>query len=190
MAEYISLRCSSCGNKLQITKEIERFSCSSCGNEYIVNRGGGIVSLAPVVAGLRAIKVGVDKTASELDIKRLEYEIPDFEKKIDRMARSNSSGMASFSAQYNYLVGRLNSNEYEKIIAKLDKYLIEWKKEYYKKERNSFFRKAISKVSKGLNTEYLLKDFECKLDEYKNMVAELKEKQLQLANHKNIVNQR
>ena len=195
MAEYISLRCSSCGNKLQIKKEIERFSCSSCGNEYIVNRGGGIVSLAPVVEGLREIKVGVDKTASELAIKRLKYEIPEFEKKIDQIARSTSSGMVSFSSEYEYLldiqlVGRLKPNEYDKIIAELDKQLIEWKREYYKKERNGFLRKAISKVSKGLNVEYQIKDFECKLDEYKNMVAELKEKQLQLANHKKIVNQR
>ncbi|MBT3713978.1 MAG: hypothetical protein HOG15_11560 [Anaerolineae bacterium] len=195
MADYISLTCPSCGSKLQIKKEIERFSCSSCGNEYIVNRGGGIVSLAPVVEGLREIKVGVDKTASELAIKRLKYEIPEFEKKIDQIARSTSSGMVSFSSEYEYLldiqlVGRLKPNEYDKIIAELDKQLIEWKREYYKKERNGFLRKAISKVSKGLNVEYQIKDFECKLDEYKNMVAELKEKQLQLANHKKIVNQR
>jgi len=76
MDNFITLTCPTCGGKLQITDDIERFACSHCGNEHIVKRGGGIVSLAPVTESLNQIKVGVDKTASELAIKRLKEEIP------------------------------------------------------------------------------------------------------------------
>jgi sensor histidine kinase YesM len=75
MADYVSLTCPSCGGKLNITSDIERFACGHCGNEHIVKRGGGIVSLAPVIEHLIQVKNGVDKTASELAIKRLQEEI-------------------------------------------------------------------------------------------------------------------
>jgi hypothetical protein len=44
-----------------------------------VKRGGGIVSLAPVVAGLDRIQRGTDATALELRIRRLRDEIRDAE---------------------------------------------------------------------------------------------------------------
>jgi hypothetical protein len=75
MDNLITLTCPTCGGKLQITKDIERFACGYCGNEHIVKRGGGIVSLAPVTESLNNIKAGVDKTASELAIKRIREEI-------------------------------------------------------------------------------------------------------------------
>jgi ribosomal protein S27AE len=75
MADHITLTCPSCGGKLQITNDIERFACGHCGNEHIVRRGSGIILLAPVVEGLQRVQTGVDKTASELAIKRLKDEI-------------------------------------------------------------------------------------------------------------------
>jgi ribosomal protein S27E len=48
MPDFITLSCPSCGNKLQITKEIERFACTSCGSEYIVIRRGGIMAIKPI----------------------------------------------------------------------------------------------------------------------------------------------
>ena len=74
MAEIVSLTCSSCGGKLQIPASIEQFACGYCGTEFTVNRGGGIVSLDPVVDGLKSVQRGVDKTASELAIVRLQRE--------------------------------------------------------------------------------------------------------------------
>lgn len=67
MAEIVSLTCSSCGGKLQIPASVTQFAFGYCGTEFTVNRGGGIVSLAPVVDGLKHGQRGVDKTASELD---------------------------------------------------------------------------------------------------------------------------
>ena len=82
MPAFITLSCPSCGGKLQLTDRIERFACSYCGQEHVVNRGGGIVSLSPVVEGMKNIQKGVDKTASELAIKRLLEEIPQIEDKL------------------------------------------------------------------------------------------------------------
>ncbi len=73
--QIFNLTCPKCGGKLQITSDIDRFACGYCGNELIVQRGGGIVTVAPIVEGLREVKVGVDKTASELAIARLTNEI-------------------------------------------------------------------------------------------------------------------
>src|SRR5579859_1760065 len=75
MPDFITLSCPTCGGKLQLTNDIERFACAHCGNEHIVRRGGGIVSLAPVVDGLNRVQAGIDKTASELAIGRLRQEI-------------------------------------------------------------------------------------------------------------------
>lgn len=78
MPDFVSLSCPSCGAKLQVTRDLERFACGFCGNELTVRRGGGIISLAPVVEGLERVATGVtrvqqgvDRTASELAIQRL-----------------------------------------------------------------------------------------------------------------------
>jgi predicted RNA-binding Zn-ribbon protein involved in translation (DUF1610 family) len=83
MPDFISLTCPTCGAKLQITEDIERFTCRSCGNEHIIRRGGGIVSIAPVVEGLKEVKAGVDKTAAELAISRLKSEILTLKQQLD-----------------------------------------------------------------------------------------------------------
>ena len=49
MLDFITLSCPSCGHKLQITDDIDRFACATCGNEYIVYRSGGVVTLKPVM---------------------------------------------------------------------------------------------------------------------------------------------
>jgi ribosomal protein S27AE len=75
MPVFVTLTCPSCGGKLEITPEIDRFACGHCGNEHIVRRGGGIISIVPVVEGLREVRAGVDRTASELAIIRLKQEL-------------------------------------------------------------------------------------------------------------------
>ena len=51
----VKLTCKSCGAKLELTDDIDRFSCSHCGTEWIVNRSGGIVSLKEVEDGIREL---------------------------------------------------------------------------------------------------------------------------------------
>jgi hypothetical protein len=79
MPDFISLSCPSCGAKLQVTEDLDRFACSHCGNEMAVARQGGIVTLKPVTEGLERIRSGTDKTASELAIVRLDKEIEQLE---------------------------------------------------------------------------------------------------------------
>ena len=79
MSDFITLTCPSCNGKLQITKDIERFTCLHCANEHIVKRGGGIIAIKPV---LESMTKGVDNTASELAIVRLDKEIAEVEKSL------------------------------------------------------------------------------------------------------------
>lgn len=41
MADLTTVRCPSCGSKLQITRDIERFACRHCGTELVVTRDRG-----------------------------------------------------------------------------------------------------------------------------------------------------
>lgn len=92
--EAITLTCPSCGAKLQITNDLDRFACGHCGNEHIVKREGGIVSLRPIVESLKKITVSTDKTALELAINRLNNEIAELESKyiefFDEMKRAKT----------------------------------------------------------------------------------------------------
>ncbi|MFH1486657.1 MAG: hypothetical protein ABIH46_11345 [Chloroflexota bacterium] len=91
MSDFVTLTCPSCGGKLQITDDIDRFACAHCGTEHVVRRGGGLVSLAPVVEGIQQVRMGVDKTASELAIHRLEKEMPELVQQRHKMASQISS---------------------------------------------------------------------------------------------------
>ena len=82
MADFVSLTCPSCNGKLQIGRDLDRFACGYCGTEFAVNRGGGIVSLSPVMEGLKRVEKGVDKTASELAIARLSKDIDDLQSRL------------------------------------------------------------------------------------------------------------
>ncbi len=81
-SDFVTLTCPNCGGKLNITKDIDRFSCAHCGTEYIVKRGSGVVSLKPV---LEDVSKGVGSTASELALVRLEKEIPEVRDMLERV---------------------------------------------------------------------------------------------------------
>jgi len=82
MLDFITLTCPSCGGKLKITEDIERFACAHCGTEHLVKRSGGIVALKPVFVSMSK---GVDNTASELALVRLDKEIDIVQKKLAEM---------------------------------------------------------------------------------------------------------
>lgn len=75
MVEIVKLQCPSCAGKLEVAAGMDQFACAHCGIEVLVRRSGGTISLSPVVDGLKRIERGVDRTASELAIKRLEGEL-------------------------------------------------------------------------------------------------------------------
>lgn len=88
MSDFVTLTCPNCSGRLEITDDIDRFACMYCGSEHIVRRGGGIVTLQPVVdelkkvsTGISGVKVGVDRTASELAIQRLQGELAELDRR-------------------------------------------------------------------------------------------------------------
>ena len=94
MADFIALSCPSCGGKLQITDDLDRFACGYCGNEMVVNRGGGIVSLKPITEGLKKIQAGTDHTASELAIARLDKEIHELRDRLKKLTAAREESEA------------------------------------------------------------------------------------------------
>lgn len=96
MSDIITLTCPSCGGKLEITEDIARFACAHCGTEHLVNRGGGIVSLKPVTEELTKIQSGVDKTASELAINRLNDEIVNLDSKVNEIVAKMNENVRLF----------------------------------------------------------------------------------------------
>lgn len=102
MPDLVTLSCPSCGGKLNITNDIERFACGHSGREHVVKRAGGIVSLSPVVEALKKVEVVVDKTASELAINRLQREID--EQRSQRTALIASSPKPRVNVVFPFLI--------------------------------------------------------------------------------------
>ena len=73
--EFITLTCRSCGGKLEIYPETDRFACGYCGKESVVQRRGGTVNLQLLEETAVNIQRGTDKTAAELAVRRLPKEI-------------------------------------------------------------------------------------------------------------------
>jgi DNA-directed RNA polymerase subunit RPC12/RpoP len=166
MADFLSLSCPSCGGKLQITSDIERFACSYCGTEQIVKRGGGIISLTPVIDGLKNIKVGVDKTSSELALIRLNREILELENSI--------------RVSLTWFTGRISNTTHIKpgmnidVLLKIIEYEIEQNK--IRAELNPTFANPFYEFTHRFNS-------------LKTLVFGLREKQAEVRKHKEIVSQ-
>lgn len=90
MSDFITLTCPSCGAKLQITNDVERFACGNCGNEHIIRRSGGIVSIAPIMEDL----------TRELTIKRLREDIPKLEAKKRDAEQKFQTAINTFDPNY------------------------------------------------------------------------------------------
>lgn len=72
---FVPLKCPSCGAKLDIYNDMEKFACGYCGNEMLVQRRGGTVALKAIEDGIRQVQKGTDRTAAELALVRLEREL-------------------------------------------------------------------------------------------------------------------
>jgi predicted RNA-binding Zn-ribbon protein involved in translation (DUF1610 family) len=97
-SDFITLSCPTCGAKLEVTDDIERFACRYCGNEHMVRRSGGIVSLKAVTEGLKHVQVGVDKTAAELAIRRLKEEMSELQATMDAVTADARARVARLQA--------------------------------------------------------------------------------------------
>ena len=102
--DIVKLSCANCGAELEITDELDRFACSYCGSEQVVKRRGGTVSLSLVGEKLEEIRKGVDKTASELAIKRLREDIVSLESGKSSIMADKESSIKSMRLVANILI--------------------------------------------------------------------------------------
>jgi len=79
MAEIIALICSSCGGKLKISSDINRFTCIHCGQEQIVLHSGNDFILQPLQETLSNLQQVTARNASEQAIRRIQAEISQIE---------------------------------------------------------------------------------------------------------------
>jgi hypothetical protein len=54
---------------------MNKFACGYCGTEQILERSGGTISLKSVTDAIAKVQTGTDKTAAELALYRLPYEL-------------------------------------------------------------------------------------------------------------------
>ena len=169
MSDFVTLTCPSCGGKLLITDDIERFACANCGNEHLVRRSGGTISLVPLTLELRKVQAGVDRTASELAIKRLREETRDLEITIDRL-------LDKIYAVYpkDYLD---DEKDTDKMIVLLERDIVQMQK-----SSTSVFG-ILSGTSAKSNVVGKL------TNELRNLQASLKDKKSQLLKHERIVSE-
>jgi predicted RNA-binding Zn-ribbon protein involved in translation (DUF1610 family) len=88
---FISLKCRSCGGKLDVYSDMDRFACGYCGTEMIVQRRGGTVALREVEACIKQVQIGTDKTAAELAIARYEAEARELRQAESDLAKQLNS---------------------------------------------------------------------------------------------------
>ncbi len=102
MPDFITLSCPSCGGKLEITSDIERFACAHCGMEHLVKRTSSLVSLSPVVAEIKKVTESIGRTASELAIVRLEKEIATLNNRIKTLREKHQLASSTAEIKFNY----------------------------------------------------------------------------------------
>jgi predicted RNA-binding Zn-ribbon protein involved in translation (DUF1610 family) len=72
MTNTLILTCHTCGSRLEVAPEIERFACAHCGSEWVVRRSGGVVALASAA----------EETASRSRVAELRSEIEDLQEDL------------------------------------------------------------------------------------------------------------
>src|SRR5271157_5205529 len=103
--EFITLSCPSCGGKLDVNPKMEYLFCSFCGQKQMLRHHDGAVSLAPVLEVMEGVKIGVDKTASELAIVRLQKEIDELETESEDLISERPEPTINFWWTPSFLLG-------------------------------------------------------------------------------------
>jgi hypothetical protein len=133
--DFISLTCQSCGAKLDVYPDMERFACRNCGAEMIVQRRGGTVGLKSITKAIRGIQIGTDKTAAELALLRLQNEVAilrqEHAKAMDNLRSLGSGyGFGWFDKLFIVLLGkpaeapRLRVRQLETRIAEVERQIL------------------------------------------------------------------
>lgn len=79
-ANLMTLSCPSCGAKLEVTADEDRFACPNCGNEHLVQRSGSQVTLKPILESLQRVQQQVAATSAAVLDQRFSAELESLEK--------------------------------------------------------------------------------------------------------------
>lgn len=105
MPDYDTLSCPSCGGKLEIPSDVDRFACARCGIEHIVERSGGMVSLAPVVDEPYQVGTSPDKKALEIATQTLNTQLAALEEEKHQLASTMLRGFGWRTVLGQFLLG-------------------------------------------------------------------------------------
>lgn len=94
MLDVTALTCPSCGGKLKVTQDADRFVCIHCGTEQIVRRDDDAIALASTSQELAEVKEELGKKTSELAIGRLEEEIEALRKDVAQVDGAHGHAIA------------------------------------------------------------------------------------------------
>lgn len=75
MNEIVKINCPSCGGAASHDQRDQDFTCEFCGTRYQVKQTDHGISLAPFMKSVHELKSGIDRTGSEMTIRRLKEEI-------------------------------------------------------------------------------------------------------------------
>lgn len=89
---FIILTCRSCGGKLEVFEDVDRFACAYCGTEMMVQRRGGTVALKMMQEAIHKVQLGTDKTAAELAMGRYQGEVNDLQNSMVEEEKRSSLG--------------------------------------------------------------------------------------------------
>jgi hypothetical protein len=95
-AGLLTLSCPTCGAKLELTPDDDRFACPSCGNEHIVLRSGPEVVLKPVLERLDRVQEQVSATSAVVLSQQYKSEMDRLEK--EGKAAWQTAGRGLFAA--------------------------------------------------------------------------------------------
>jgi hypothetical protein len=108
MGDFVTLTCPTCGGKLQITPDIDRFACAHCGNEHLVKRSEGVIAIQPLAESLTGLKRAADRTASEMAIRRLTEDLTQLQaakQKAESQAAENRTVIAKHRERRDGCIG-------------------------------------------------------------------------------------
>ncbi|MFA5612604.1 MAG: hypothetical protein WDA04_07070 [Anaerolineaceae bacterium] len=75
MKEIIKINCPSCGSMAPHDQRDRDFVCEFCGTHFRIKQTGNDLQIVPFIESIQELKTGMDRTGSEMTIKRLKEEI-------------------------------------------------------------------------------------------------------------------
>lgn len=107
MTQTLKINCPSCGGTSSQMAGVIDFKCDYCGTRYSVNQASHSLHLIPVLESMQVIQTSVDRTATELAIRRLRDDIFQIE-----------SQLYQFAGEYDFLKPIVEAKGFKAILRK------------------------------------------------------------------------